>query len=328
MYTNDSRNENFLRDMGGKWEYTNQTKLTWFRPGWEHENIGRTRAQIEEAVSEYEKLYDRGSIGPAPIIWFNPEIDFHEILDGFQRIKVVERKNLTTFPSYVLLTDSAALAQKIKIFANLRLQGGYQDPADWTMGNAVSRLVNEGLATCQEVADMGGWSVSTVRDKKAVMDLQMLVTSVGGPTKMAESTLRIIGKHSVDSDFNNAPVAIAGFCNDIQKMKLSTQAAEGHIAQFFGINRKKGKIFDQFSKKLKEFRADEEVSARLINPTRSRHRAMSAEGSMLRALKSALTSTIKVIEKEEPISDMPEFFQIWNKVKTNLHKIEKYSRRK
>ena len=59
---------------------------------------------------------------------------------------------------------------KIRVRSNMGLQGGFQETAEWTLTQAVSQLVMTGMATCEEVADLGGWAVAVVRAKKTAME--------------------------------------------------------------------------------------------------------------------------------------------------------------
>ena len=140
---------------------------------------------------------------------------------------------------------------------------------------------------------------------------------------MKDNVLRIIAKHATRDDFAKAPVAIATFCNDIQKMRLTAAEAEPYIEEFYSVSRSKGKLFDQFSEKLKLFRSDEDVIARLNDPGRKRFQTMTAEGKVLKSLKATLTIVKRVLADQESIFDMREYFHLVNQIRTILSQIEK-----
>jgi hypothetical protein len=326
MFTTDSRTERFLDEIGAKWEYTNGMTFERLEDGWGTENLGRSQAKIEAAIESYGALADRGSQPPAPILWAPQPTMNHKVLDGVQRLLMAERRNPASFSAYRVNTDSEAMAKRIRVFANYRLHGGYQESAEWTLEHAVTLLLGAGEMTLEEVADLGGWTQSVVRDKKQVVDFRHAIHGVGGPERLTDSIVRVIAKHAAREDFAAAPAPLAGFFNNIQRMQLSAAEAEPYVEQFFSVARSKGKLFDQFSAKLTTFRADEDVAARLADPTRKRYQPMTAEGRVLRALKAALTTAQRVLDSGEPIHDMAEYFQTVGQIRKILQQIERISK--
>lgn len=326
MFTTDSRTEKFLDWLGVKWTYTNDMTFGAMEDSWASENLGRSQVKIEAAVQEYGNLMDRGSAAPAPILWCNPECKRYRPLDGVQRLLTEELRNSSAFSAYIVDTDSNLIVRKIRMFANYRLQGGYQESSEWTLERAVILLVN-GEITTEEIAELGGWAPSVVRDKKEVVDFRQAIAGVGGPERLPDSVVRLVSKHAAREDFAAAQAPLAGFFNDIQRMQLSAAEADQHIEQFFSVSRSKGKLFDQFSNRLTTFRADDEVAARLADPRRRRYQPMTAEGRVLRALKAALTTAQRVLNSGEPIHDMAEYFQVVSQTKKVLQQIERVSRK-
>jgi hypothetical protein len=328
MFTADSRTEKFLEGIGVQYNYTNEMSFSKLDPKWTMQNLGRSQVKIDGAIDTYGKLMNQGSAAPAPILWRNPETKNYEVLDGMQRLMAEELRNPVKFSCYLVETDSESMARKIRIFANYRLQGGYQESAEWTLERAIECLLNKSTMSVEEVAEMGGWSPSLVRDKRNIVEARMMVRSAGGPEKMTDSILRVICKNSNGRDFEAAPVPLAAFANDLQKMRLSAEEATPYIEKFFSVSRSRGKLFDQFSKRLDEFRKDDYVESRLADPGRKRYQKMTAEGKVLKSLKSTLTIVEDVLKNQEPIYHMAEYFQVNNKIKAALLKIERMSKRK
>jgi hypothetical protein len=328
MFTTDSRTEKFLDSLGVKWRYTNDMSFDQMADGWDSQNLGRSQIKVQGAITEYGSLMDGGSAAPAPILWCNPKKDSYEQLDGTQRMLAIELRKPVTWSAYVVETDSIAMIQKIRVIANYRLQGGYQESSEWTLENAVQLLVNTGISSIEEVADMGGWAPGAVREKKLLLDFGESVRDAGGPEKMTDSVLRIIAKHAKRKDFTDAAVPLAGFCNDIKRAQLTAAEAVPHVAEFFNVGRSKGKLFNQFTKRLKAFRLDDEIASRLESGVRRRGLPMSADVKLLNALKSAHTVATGILAAEEPVEAMAEYFQIVNKLRAALTQIEKMSKKR
>lgn len=328
MFTIDSRTEKFLESLGVKWRYTNDMTFGDLNDTWDTENLGRSQVKVQGAVQEYGSLMDNGSAAPSPILWRNPETERYDVLDGMQRLLAEELRKPVKFSAYIAETDSLAMVKKIRVFSNYRLQGGYQESSEWTLKQAVVLLINGNVMSIEEAAELGGWSPAAVRDKKQVVDFGDAVRGVGGPEKLPDSVLRVLAKHATRDDFASAPVSIAGFANDIQRIRFSASEAEPYIEQFFSVARTKGKLFDQFSVKLKEFRGDDEIVGRLADPNRRRYQPMTAEGRVLKALKGTLTTAKGVLDKQEPIYEMAEYFQVVNQIRTTLQQIERISKKR
>jgi hypothetical protein len=328
MFTTDSRAERFLDSIGVKWKYSNEISFSSLSSNWTTENLGRSQVRIEKAVQEYGSLMDRGSAAPAPLLWLNPHNKLFDVLDGAQRLSAAELRKPVLFSAYVVATDSEAMVHRIRVFANYRLQGGYQESAEWTLERAITLLVATGEMSAEECAAFGGWSISQVRDKAQVVDFRLAIQGVGGPERLPDSIVRLIAKQAAKEDFSAAPVAIAKFTNAVQRMRLSAEEADPYIERFFSVARSKPKLFEQFEDKWVDFADEDGVQSRLADPTRTRYQPMTAEGRVLKSLRSALTTAQRVLDAGEPIYDMAEYFQVVNQIKTTLQQIERGSRRR
>jgi len=328
MFTTDSRTERFLDSLGVVWKYTNEMTFGALTREWEKNNIGRSQNTIESAIRDYGNLMTKGSAAPAPILWRNPQTKSYEVLDGVQRLMAEQARMPATFSAYIANTDSASMVEKIRVFANYRLQGGYQEPAEWTLAQAIFHLVNTGKFTVEDVAEIGGWSPSVVRDKKEVMDCGFNVRRIGGPEKMTDSILRVVAKHSQHSDFDTAPAAVGEFLSELQSTKMSAEDATPYVEEFFSINRGKGRLHEQFKEKLDEFREDEEVEMRLADPTRRRHQVQTPEIKLMKSLKATLTAAKQAYTSKTRIAFMEEYFHVLGQVQDTLKLIETASRKK
>ena len=327
MFTTDSRTEKFLHSIGVKWRYSNSLAFAALTPTWDTTNLGRSQVQIDGAIQEYGSLMDRGSAAPAPILWKNAD-NYHEVLDGMQRLLAERARKPVAFSAYVVESDSQQMVAKIRVFANYRLQGGYQESSEWTLERGIEILVNGGMMSLEEVADVGGWSLSAVREKKQIIDFRHAVCGVGGPERMTDSILKVVAKHATRDDFASAPVALGHFFNDIARMRLSASEAEPYVEQFFNVARAKANLFSQFATKLSEFRGDEDVAARLADPTRRCYQPMTPDGRLLKALKAALTTAEKVLDTSDGVDSTDECFQLIGRLRKTVQQIARMNTRR
>ncbi len=326
MFITDSRTENFLTSVGAKWHYANELSFDKLASRWDTINLGRSEVKVAGAVEEYGLLMERGSAAPAPILWKPQDSDGFQVLDGVQRLLAEELRKPTSFSAYIADLDSDSMAAKIRVFSNYRLQGGYQESAEWTLEQAIVLLVNKGVLNIEEVAGFGGWSPATVRDKAQIIGLRQSIVGVGGPDRVPDSILRLVSKHAHRGDFAAAPECLADFFNDVKRMRLSAAEAEPHIEEFFSLARSKGKLHGQFKQKLDDFHNDEEVRTRLADPTRLTYQPMTPDGRLVKALKAALTTSERIRDAKEKITELPACFQIAGQTRKVLQQIERMRR--
>ena len=219
------------------------------------------------------------------------------------------------------------MVTKIRLFANHRLHGGHQPASEWTLERVIEMALDKGIMSLEEVAATGGWSVSTVRDKKLVMDFRHAVFSVGGPERMTDACLRVVAKHAKLRDFVDAPESMCGFFNDIRRMKMSADDSEPYIEEFFNINRSKGSVFSQFRTKLAEFHEDEDVTCRLADPAR-RGGTMTAEGRLIKQLKALQTVASDILNKKEAVGGFDRFYHRITGIRKTIQQIERMNKKK
>jgi len=326
MFTTDSRAEHWFDLMGAKYDYRNDIKFEMLTPDWPRKNFGRSSACILNAIAEYGAMTDAGSSPPAPILWFN-EKGFAEILDGVQRIAMAEQRKPRMFSAYVIKTTSAILAMQIRVFANIRLQGGYQESNEWTMEKAILMLVLPGDISPQDCAAMGGWTITQVKNKIKIVECRQAIVGVGGPDTLTDCVIASIADYSEPTDFEAAPAAIAKFTQALKRGQFRGDEAPQYVEQFFSIKRGRGKVFDQFENNLREFLNGEGIQTRLNDPKRARAQTISAENRIHNVLKSALTTTQGIIDAGEKVFGMEKFIQTVNTIRSNLQQIHKYSKR-
>jgi hypothetical protein len=323
MFTKDNREENFLTQFGVPWKYTNRVTWDMLTPNWDAINWGRSRPKVEEAILEYAALMEIGSAAPAPILWAKKS--GHDVLDGLQRLGAEQLMGATQFSAYLIQTDSSQLARAIRIFANLRLQGGHQDSAQWTLRQAIQLLIVEGQMSVEEVANMGGWKKHAVEKEQMICAWGFAIRKIGGPEQLSKGIIMNIDKSAHMDDLTIAPEPIAEFCNDLKRGRFTNGDSGEYIDDFFDVNRKNRKtLHKQFTKNLLDFHSDPEIEIRLRGRQPKR---LTAEVELIRALKAARTASNKAIASHGSIPYMEEAFQIWNQVDKNLKAIEQKSKK-
>lgn len=327
MFVPDSRTERFLDRLGLKWRYTDEMTFQQLNRSWETENLGRASARVEEAVKEYLAMRRSGSMPPACILWRNPATGKYDVADGVQRLLAAKPDNPVTFSAYIIETDSPNACKKIRVMSNKCLQGGHQESSEWSLAQAVRLLINDSLVSPEEVAELGGWTLAQVQDKQKCMNTMTKISSIGGPEQLPDTMLRIVAANAQANDFAVASQPIAVFFNELRRTKLKTEDAEPYIAEFFTVARTKGKIHDQFVKKLAEFREDEDIAMLLANPGIRIRAPMTPEGKLAKALKSTLSVVENVLSSGTKIPAMEEYFHMLGQIKKVMQQIEQFSKR-
>lgn len=322
--TTDTRQETFLTQVGADWTYTNKVSEAQLKPGWER-NIARPRNKVEEAIINYGVLLESGSPAPAPILR-ETEAGF-EVLDGVQRISALILLGVTEFAAYVVTTDSDKLARTIRVIANHRLQG-HPEPAAWTKAHAVDMLCLEDGLSVEEVARLGGWKVPDIKKVKERRITSFAITSIGGPSTgnkgLSFGTVDAITEASHLDDFRKASKPIAEFCHALVKGRFINGEWQPLIDNFFKVNRKRGKLHEQFDHNLERFMQNPEVMTRLEGRTPSRRRG---ETQVIAALKAARSIVEKAETSQVPIHNMDEAYNIVRQIRQGLERIHKYSKK-
>lgn len=318
MFTKDSRTENFLTSLGVSWTYTNAAKYSDLHANWRNVNLGRASPRIEDAVLSYAEQMEQGSAAPAPILWGRD----WSVLDGVQRLSAGELRGYTTFSAYVVETDSDEMIQAIRVIANQRLQGTYQESESFVMQRAIDVLVNEIGWSIEQVAAIGGWKPSKVAEKKLLSDWGFAIRRIGGPQKLPDGIVKHIASVTSIGDLGLASKPIAAFLEELNRAEFSVVDAKPYVDRFFGGEPLKGKqAYDGFSRRLDAFREDEEVATRLANPRQRRYSPVSQEAKLRRALKSAITIAEEARKSEDRIYYVDEFCTLGNQLLRIIKKI-------
>lgn len=307
MFTQDTRTESFLSQMGVKYRYTNDLKISDLPKSWNVSNAGRPVALRESAVLEYACLMESGSAAPAPIIHRGEKID---ILDGLQRLAAAIQAGFTRFSAYDVTCDSEDTLLAIRVLANVRLQG-HAEPPEWTKRNAVQRLViDRGMSTA-EVAKMGGWRPSDIERLATVLDWGFHVRCIGGPQSLPDGIISKIAELTTKEELQKARKPIAAFLNTVHQAKLSTGDAEPYIEEFF----RPSSTIDEYENRLEEFSNTPEVLTRIHGRESP---GLSAGVNLRRSLKAAITILDRTIKEGEKLQYVDEFFQLIKKIDARL----------
>ncbi len=318
MFTKDSRTENFLTSLGVTWKYTNSMAYAKLAPNWREANLGRPKAKVDDAVLCYAEQMEGGSAAPAPIIW----TEDCSPLDGVQRLSAGELRGYTTFSAYLVETDSEELAQAIRIIANQRLQGSYQESEAFTMQRAIDVLIAEVGWSVEQVAALGGWKPAKVAEKKLLSDWKFAIRKIGGPEKITDGCVKAIASQAKLHDFHAAHEPIADFLNDLVRAKFTNGDSEPYINDFFANVGRKKNLHDIYKDRLEGFREDDEVAARLANPKARRYSPTNGGNKISRSLKSALTAIENVRDSGERIVYVDEFMHTLRKIERVLKEIQ------
>jgi hypothetical protein len=191
---------------------------------------------------------------------------------------------------------------------------------------AITLLVNGGLASIEDVATLGGWPVSSVRAKKQIIDFRRSIEGAGGP-ELPDSVVKHIATHASQSDFESAPVVIASFCNDLKTMKMTGDEAAPYVEIFFSVRRTSGKVFNQFTANLEDFRNDDDIIYRLADPKRRLYQTMTPDGKIGRALKSTLTTIENIIQSRDMVFEMGAHFTTSGMISKSLRTLDQQSKK-
>ncbi len=317
MFTKDSRTENFLTSLGVTWKYTNSMAYAKLKPTWRDVNQGRPKAKVDDAILCYAEQMESGSPAPAPIIWTFDSSP----LDGVQRLSAGEVRGYTTFSAYLVETDSPDMASAIRVIANQRLQGSYQESEAFTMQRAIDVLVNEIGWSVEQVAALGGWKPAKVAEKKLLSDWGFAIRRIGGPEKLPDGIVKTIADTAKLHDLEVAREPVAEFLNDVKRAKFTNGDAQPYVADFFANAGKKKDVRSIYVRRLELFRDDPEVATRLANPRQRRYSPTSIDSKLRRALKAALTIAEEVKNSGEPVYYVDEFCLLVNQISRVLKQI-------
>jgi len=316
MFTTDSRTENFLTQLGVKFEYRNGLRLPdEFKKGWDTENIGRPVAIREDAVLEYATLMEAGSAAPAPILCETPE--GFRVLDGVQRLSAAQLQQETRISAYVVKTDSDDSLATVRVMANARMQGR-AEPAEWTRRRAIEVLVIARGMSHAEVAKMGGWKTADVKRIAEAIALQARINNAGGPD-LPDAMLSLLRPHFESSEaLEQASLPMTGFMQTLKQAKLSSADAVLYIDSFFSTLPKGSNPHQVYSSRLETMHEDPEIMAR----TTGRQCAeLPKDVVLIRTLKTAETVLDHILTHGERVANVDEYFRLLDRITKKLKSI-------
>ena len=316
MFAKDDRTEQFLNHLGVKWKYTNDLEYAALRPTWDQANLGRSRARVEDAMLEYAERTKAGSSPPAPIVRvMGRQLD---VLDGVQRLGAGQLCDETRFSAYIITTDSELMARTIRVMANHHLNGGYGEPAAWTRRQAVELLVIQGGMSPEEVSRLGGWKLADVVDDRAYAEWSLRIRQIGGP-ELPKGIVLNIASHAQPDDLSKAPKPIAAFCDSLKRGKFTNGDSERPVREFFdGVQRKKGRLHEEFSERLERFNSDPDVQAHFERRPNPRDPAT----KLLAALKTAKTVVESLAKQRCVITYPEECFLILHQIEAGVKELQ------
>lgn len=315
MFTQDSRTESFLTQMGVKYRYTNDLHLTSLPCGWDVANNARPVPRREDAIVDYAALMESGSAAPAVIVHYAN--DSIQVLDGVQRLAAALLAGFTRFSAYVVDCDSDDTLAAINALANVRLQGHAEKP-EWTKRNAVQRLVIERGMSAAEVAQLGGWKRSEVEQLACVLDWGFHIRCVGGPDHLPDGIIRRISDVASKDAMRAAHKPVAAFLISLRDSRLSTDEALPHVDEFFAPITKQRTMADAYSERLESFLSNPEVEIRLHG---RRTYSISGDVNLRRAMKSCISILDGILESGEEIRYVDEFFKLSKHIESRLRKL-------
>jgi hypothetical protein len=309
MFTQDTRTETFLSQIGVKYRFADDLKIKDLATGWDVINRGRPVALRESAVLEYGCLMEAGSPAPAVIV--------HEgtlaVLDGLQRLAAAREVGFTRFAAYVVESDSADTLLAIRVLANARLQGHAETP-EWTKRNAVQHLILDRNMSPEEVAALGGWKPADLKRLAKLLDWGFQIRCIGGPQSLPDGIVCQIAELTTQDELRRAQKPIAAFLHSLVKGRFATRDAEPYIQEFF---RPAAKV-TVYDARLAEFLDTPEVDTRLhgrMGP------GLSTDINLRRSLRTAVSILDRTIEEGEDLRYVDEFFQLTKKITVRLRKL-------
>jgi hypothetical protein len=317
MFRKDSGEEEFLTRFGAKWSYVNDITYDQLVPNWEMTNLGRERARVEDAILEYAERMAAGAAAPAGIFWktsrgFDP-------LDGVQRLCAHLLNGGTRFPGYIVETESALLARRIRVFAN-HLLNGRSPSTEWTRRQAIQICIIEGGMSVEEVAQLGGWKKEAVAQDWLYLDWSFKIRCAGGPEELPKGVVLNIAECAKPDDLHAGNKPVAEFLHDLKQGKFTNGESKPFIDAFFGTVNRNGKkdLHGQFASRLEDFRSSEEVRTRLEG---RKPNPRNPDTKLLAAMKTVKTIADDLIATRERLFNIDEFFRVWNQVERSLKQL-------
>ena len=142
---------------------------------------------------------------------------------------------------------------------------------------------------------------------------------VGPPWKMGSCfSKRESFRLDAGGPLEQAKEPVVAFLHTIKKAKLSCQASEPFIEDFFTPGRRGVNKFEQYQERLTELHADPEIHARL---TGRQKMDCPKDVTLLKELKAANTTMDDILTTGHHVNNVDEFFRLLEKLRTKLQSI-------
>lgn len=261
-FQKSSTAEVFLNSLAVSWKYDEAIKYDKLEEKWGEYNYGRpdNMTRVETAIASYAEQATQGSPFPAMIV--RRTANGLEVLDGFQRLHANSLIGNTAFAAYIVECHDKT-AQKIRLVANIRINGAAPVDADWTLSRLVTEFMIGGDDSAEDIAHLIG---RPVRDVKKEYDRQVMVNRVSKACaaeakeapKFTPGVYDCLAQVSEQSDFAPGPrKTIVSFLCNLAEYKLKNGDNKRWIEHVFGVKRIGNKDrTTQFNSKVREFYQD------------------------------------------------------------------------
>lgn len=323
MFTCDSKTEHYLRAMGVQFEYCEEVAFDEFAEAWYTVNRGRpgSMALVQDAITTYAEMMLSGSAAPAVIL--RRVGGRYEVLDGIQRSRAALQAGFTYCAAYIVrCTENTAT--KIRMAANLRLQGAAPVDAEWAICTLVEHFMINGNDSAQDIAMACGRTGAEVekvyRRLKVRNEISALFDGKTAPHLKA-AVYDEIAKVSDAKDFSEGGDAVRQFVGVLDKCKFANGEAIEHVRHFFGIKRRGSVSRDTSLKsKLREIK-QHPIVARKLSGNGKKLEDVENVNSRLRALETVVRDYVK---KDCDLDDL-DIVRAWD---ASWHEIGRLLRQK
>lgn len=315
-FTRSTSTENFLNGLGIQYELVEGLKYGQLEAHWNTYNHGRPESQrrIEDAVTSYAAMFEQGSQAPAVIL--RERDGGLQVLDGMQRLMANALVDNTIFAGYIVKCQDKT-AQKIRLAANLRINGVAPVDPDWTLEQLVKHFMIEDSDSAEDIAQLIGRRRSDVEKmyayltSRATVDAACIAEGKEPPTNLSKAVLEEIAKISKPSDFKPGPrKPVVDFLLGLDSCKFPNKQAVDYAKTFFGIKRIGSKNpTTQFNSKKRTFYNDPVVTRR----REGGHTKVTPDENIDHAIKT-LHTRVKEYKKQRGEIGDEDLIRKWNEL--------------
>jgi hypothetical protein len=268
-FRTNSSAESFLMSLAVSYVYNESVKYDELEPEWGTYNYGRpdNMARVESAIEAYASQGSHGSPFPAVIV--RTTAKGLEVLDGFQRLHANSLLGNTTFAAYIV-TCQEKTAQKIRLVANVRINGAAPVDPEWTLKRLVELFLIGGDDSEEDIAQLIGRDLRCVKKEherqKTIRRVADACRAEGKePPKFTETVYDTIADVAQPSDFAaQCRKPVVSFLCSLRDCSFKNGDNKRWIEHVFNIKRRGNKDRrTQFNSKVRDFHKDPLVSKKL-----------------------------------------------------------------